>query len=364
MRNKILIIDDIELNRTLLSEMLKEDFDILVAQEGKEALQVLDENHDDIALILLDLIMPQMDGFQVLEEIKKRPWSYHIAIMIISSETTDKIETKCFDYGVSDFIHRPFDERLVKRRVSNVFALYQYQAGLELKIKQQTKKLNDQFLLLQKQAEQLKNSKQNVIDILGTVVEYRNLESGEHIKRVKSYTQILATQMMHDYPEYNLTKERIEVIVSASALHDIGKIAIPDSILMKPGKLTPDEYDFMKSHTTRGCEILENIENAWDAEYGKVSYEICRHHHERYDGNGYPDKLKGEKIPISAQIVSLADVYDALVNERVYKNAFSKEKAFQMITTGECGIFSPKLLDCLWNVRKEFEQIADQNHTE
>lgn len=208
MRNKILIVDDIELNRSLLTEMLKDDFDILLAKDGNDALKVLDENHDDIALILLDLIMPQMDGFQVLEEIKKRPWSYHIAIIIISSETTDRIETKCFDYGVSDFIHRPFDERLVKRRVSNVFALYQYQAGLELKIKQQTKKLNDQFMLLQKQAEQLKNSKQNVIDILGTVVEYRNLESGEHIKRVKSYTQILATQIMQDYPEYNLTKEK------------------------------------------------------------------------------------------------------------------------------------------------------------
>ena len=198
-----------------------------------------------------------------------------------------------------------------------------------------------------------------MIDILGTVVEYRNLESGQHIERVKGYTKLLAEQLMKDYPEYGLTSDKVSVITSASALHDIGKIAIPDAILMKPGKLTQEEFEYMKSHTTKGGEILNSIKNVWDEEYGKVSYEICRHHHERYDGRGYPDGLKGEQIPLSAQIVSIADVYDALVNERVYKSAFSKEKAFQMIVTGECGVFSPKLLDCFWNARRAFERLAD-----
>lgn len=359
MRNKILIVDDVEINRELLAEILQKDYEIIMADTGGKALEILDNRQEEISLVLLDLVMPEMDGFQVLEELKTRPWSSHVAIIIISSESENKIEKKCFDLGVSDFIHRPFDERLVKRRVNNIVSLFQYQEGLEQKIEQQTETLKKQFKLLQMQAVQLKQSKENVIDILGTVVEYRNLESGEHIKRVKGYTRILAEKVMTDYPEYNLTQEKIEVIVSASALHDIGKIAIPDSILLKPGRLTDDEFEYMKSHTTRGCEILSNIKDTWDPEYGKVSYEICRHHHERYDGKGYPDGLKGEDIPISAQIVSLADVYDALVNERVYKSAFTKEKAFQMIVTGECGVFSPKILDCFWNVRKEFEGIAE-----
>ncbi|MGN0368026.1 MAG: HD domain-containing phosphohydrolase [Wujia sp.] len=362
MREKVLIVDDVEINRELLEETLKEEYPTICAENGKEALQILDEQHDDIALMILDLVMPEMDGFAVLEAVATKPWCNQLAIIVISSENTIKTEKKCFDMGVSDFIHRPIDDRLVRRRVNNIVSLYQYKEGLEHKIEQQTETLKKQYKLLQMQAEQLKQSKENVIDILGTVVEYRNLESGEHIQRVKGYTRILGQRMMQDYPEYGLTPQKLDLIVSASALHDIGKIAIPDSILLKPGRLTNDEFEYMKSHTTRGCEILSNIENTWDEEYGKASYEICRHHHERYDGKGYPDGLKGDEIPISAQIVSIADVYDALVNERVYKSAFSKEKAFQMIVTGECGVFSPKLLDSFWNVRKEFEALADSSH--
>ena len=357
MRNSVLIVDDIEINRELLEEMLKDEYDVILAASGKEALSILDKKHEEIAVMLLDLVMPEMDGFQVIENVRTRAWGNHLPIIIISSESTEKAEKRCFDMGVADFIHRPFGTILVKKRVSNIISLFQYQEGLEQKIEKQTETLKKQYRLLQMQAEQLKQSKENVIDILGTVVEYRNLESGEHIKRVKGYTRILGERLMKDYPEYGLNQDKIEIIVSASALHDIGKIAIPDSILLKPGKLTNDEFEYMKSHTTRGCEILSNIENTWDQEYGKYSYEICRYHHERYDGKGYPDGLKGEEIPVSAQIVSIADVYDALVNERVYKSAFAKEKAFQMIVTGECGVFSPKLLDCFWNVRREFEEL-------
>lgn len=359
MRNSILIVDDVEWNREFLSDILQDEYEILLADNGVKAMEILEKSHEDIILLLLDLVMPGMDGFAVLKALNEKSWKEHLGVIIISAEKESKTENRCFELGVADYIQRPFDEQLVRRRVHNIVSLYRYQSDLEQKIEYQTEILRKQYRLLQMQAEQLKKSKENVIDILGTVVEYRNLESGEHIMRVKEYTRIMAERLMNDYPEYGLTQHRIEVIVSASALHDIGKITIPDSILLKPGKLTADEYEYMKSHTTRGCEILDNIENAWDEEYGRVSYEICRSHHERYDGKGYPDGLKGEDIPISAQIVSIADVYDALVNERVYKSAFTKEKAFQMILTGECGVFSPKLLDCFWNVRKEFEELAE-----
>lgn len=360
MRNKILIVDDVEINREILAEMLDQEYEILMAENGKQALQVLEKMHKEIAVMLLDLIMPKMDGFAVLEEFNKKPWANQVAVIIISGEKDVETEQRCFDMGVTDFIHRPFNGGLVRKRVNNVTSLFQYREELEKKVEKQTETLSKQYKLLRIQAEQLRQSRANIIDILGTVVEYRNLESGEHIRRVKGYTRILAEKMMECYPEYGLTKDKIEVIVSASALHDIGKIAIPDAILLKPGKLTEEEFECMKSHTTRGCEILKNIKNAWDQEYGVTSYEICRHHHERFDGRGYPDGLKGDDIPITAQIVSVADVYDALVNERVYKSAFSKEKAFQMIVTGECGVFSPKLLECFCSARKDFENFAGE----
>lgn len=360
MRTKILIVDDVEINRDILAEMLKDEYDIFMAENGKEALDVLEKHHEEIELMLLDLVMPELDGFGVLERVSRQPWGKHLAVMIISSDNNSQTESRCFELGVSDFIHRPFDARLVKRRVNNVVSLYQYQNSLEQKVKEQTRTLTKQNELLQQQAQELHQSRANVIDILGTVVEYRNLESGEHIQRVRGYTRLLAEQLMESYPECGLTPEKIEVIASASALHDIGKIAVPDSILLKPGKLTKEEFEEMKKHTTKGSEILLHIQDVWDEDYGKVCYDICRYHHERYDGKGYPDGLKGEEIPLAAQIVSIADVYDALVNQRVYKSAFSKEKAFQMIVSGECGVFSPRLLDCLWNVRKQFELLTDE----
>ena len=196
-----------------------------------------------------------------------------------------------------------------------------------------------------------------IIDFLGSIAECRNLESGEHIQRVKKYTELLANELMKEEPMLGLTDEKISIIVAASALHDIGKITIPDSILLKPGKLTEKEFEYMKSHTISGCELLERLHNAWDEEFSKVSMEICRHHHERYDGTGYPDKLVGSEIPLSAQIVSIADVYDELVNERLYKDAISKEEAFHMIVSGQCGTFSPILLQCFRNVKHDLESV-------
>lgn len=359
MRSKVLVVDDMEINREILTEILKDDYSIITAENGKRAVELLEEYKEEMALLLLDMIMPEMDGFAVLEVMKEKAWLDRIPVIVISGESAVEVEAKCFDYGVADFVRKPFENILVKRRVKNIVDLYLYKNELEERVEKQTETLKKQNRILQLQAEELQKKNENIIDILGNVVEGRNLESGEHVKRVKGFTKILARQLMKDYPEYGLTEEMVHTISNASALHDIGKISIPDSILQKPGKLTDTEFEFMKSHTTRGCEILNSIKGVWDEEYGKISYEICRHHHERYDGKGYPDKLKGDEIPISAQLVSIADVYDALVHERVYKSAYSTEQAFRMIINGECGIFSPKLLECFRHVRENFEALAE-----
>ena len=356
---KVLIVDDMEMNRDMLIDILEADYGILEAENGKQALEMIEKHLNELAVILLDLVMPEMGGLEVLDILKKKGWMKKVPVLIISGEQSLQVEKECFNLGISDFIRKPFDDTLVRKRVGNIAELFVYKNSLEEKVEEQTKTLKKQYQVLKFQAAKLQKSNMNIIDILGNVVESRNLESGEHVKRVKGYTEILARELMKEYPEYGLTDKKIDIIVSASALHDIGKIAIPDNILLKPGKLTDDEYEFMKSHTTRGCEILNNIKEVWDQEYEEASYEICRHHHERYDGRGYPDKLKGDEIPISAQLVSIADVYDALVNERVYKSAYSKDQAFSMIVNGECGIFSPKLLECFRNCKKQFEDLTD-----
>lgn len=363
MRNKILIVDDVEINREMIRTILEGDYTIVEADNGETALEILDAMKDEIVAILLDLIMPKMDGFQVLEELNKTGIVKKIPVLIISGENSVENEQRCFELGIADFVGKPFNNLIVKRRVSNVADFYNYKNTLEEKVTEQTAVLRKAYQTLKAQTEKLKMRNQEIIEVLGTVVEYRNLESGEHVQRVKGYTKILAECFMREYPEYKLTQERIDMIVSASALHDIGKIAIPDSILQKPGRLTKDEYEYMKSHTTRGNEIIDSIKSGWDKEARQVSYEIIRHHHERYDGKGYPDGLEGDNIPISAQFVSVADVYDALVNERCYKDAYSPEAAYHMIVRGECGVFSPKIMDCFRKVRKEFEELALKKNT-
>ncbi|MCH5340399.1 MAG: response regulator [Acetatifactor sp.] len=357
MRSKVLIVDDLEMNREMLAAILEKEYPILEADSGKNAITMIQEHQDEIAVVLLDLVMPEMDGFAVLEVMKDHSWLKTIPVLVITAESKAGVESKCFEMGVSDFIKKPFDNAIVRNRVKNIVDLFAYKNQLEEKVEKQTATLKKQYKLLVMQAEKLKESNTHIIDILGTVVECRNLESGEHVKRVKGFTRILAEQMMIDYPEYGLTQEKIDVIVSASSLHDIGKIAIPDSILLKPARLTKEEYEYMKSHTTRGCDVLNNVVGVWDEAYSKASYDICRHHHERYDGKGYPDGLAGDAIPISAQLVGLADVYDALVSERVYKSAYSEDEAFHMIVSGECGVFSPKLLECFRKVKKQFEEL-------
>lgn len=359
MGNKVLVVDDAEMNRELLCAILETEYEVEMAEDGERALAVMKEMADEISAVLLDLQMPKLDGFGVIDAMRENDWIKSIPILIISAERAVDVENKCFELGVADFIHKPFEPSLVKNRVRNSVDLFAYKNHLEQKVQAQTEKLRKQNQTLAMQAERLQETNERIIEVLGTVVECRNLESGEHVKRVKNFTKVLAYQIMEDYPEYGLDGETVEMIAAASALHDVGKIAIPDKVLLKPGRLTDEEFALMKTHTIQGSDLLAQIEGIWDDDYQKTSYEICRHHHERYDGRGYPDGLKGEDIPISAQIVSVADVYDALVCERVYKAAFPKDKAFQMILNGECGTFSPKLMESFKKVKDIFEKLVE-----
>lgn len=348
---KILVVDDEEINRSILEYILSDEYEVVTAGDGEEALEVIEREQDKLAVVLLDIYMPKLDGFGVLRYLSAHGLIEKLPVLMISAESSPVNEREALTYGASDFLRKPFDPIVVRQRVNNVVELFIYKESLEQQVERQIGRIK-------KQARELKESRLRIIDVLGTVVESRNLESGEHIQRVKQFTKILATKAAALYPEYGLSAERIRMISAASALHDIGKIAIPDSILLKPGRLTPEEFNIMKGHTIKGCEILEHIENAWDEEYGRVSYEICRHHHERYDGSGYPDGLIGEEISIEAQLVSIADVYDALINARVYKSAYDKERAYNMIINGECGAFSPKLIDCFIACREDLEACA------
>lgn len=329
----ILIVDDIELNRAILAEAFAGQYAVLEAENGKQALELIEKNKDQIGAILLDYIMPVMNGFEVLKIMNQKKWIQQIPVIMISSADSEEEVLKGYELGVSDFISRPFSASIICRRVSNIIDLYQHRVHLEQ--------------LVQKQTQRLKQTNLFMVDTLSTVVEFRNGESGLHIRQIRGVTELLLKELVRRYPEYCITEAQIEEISNAAALHDIGKIAVPEYILNKPGKLTEEEFEIMKTHTVKGGEILEEISHIPDQTYIRYCYDICRHHHERWDGRGYPDGLKGDDIPLSAQIVSLADVYDALTSERVYKPAFTHEEALKMIRNGECGAFNPHILECL-----------------
>ena len=350
----ILIVDDVDINREILCEIFQ-GYRTIQAENGKEAVDIIAANLNVISVVLLDVVMPVMDGVAVLKEMKKRKWMDDIPVLLITGEATTEIEREAYRLGASDIIKKPFDPDVAKQRVKNVIELYYNKRHLEDMVELQTK-------VLRKQAEELQSINDRIVDVMSNVVEFRNLESGNHVKRVKTFTNILAKYVAQEYPEYHLDSDAINMITSAAALHDVGKIVIPDAILLKPGRLDKEEFEIMKSHTTRGCEVIDMLADIQQGEYGKVSYEICRHHHERYDGRGYPDGLKGEEIPIAAQIVSVADVYDALVTERCYKAAFTTEEAYRMISNGECGAFSPKLMHCFALAKEEFESVVAGKH--
>lgn len=352
MRKSILIVDDEEMNRDLLKQMFEKDYNILLAEDGNQALELLGAHMDDIVIILLDLIMPVVSGYQVLDILKKQGIIDRIPVALITAQSDEQTELYCYTLGASAVIPKPFKENTVMQRVIHLIKTYQSADELAHKVERQRARLREQ-------ERKMELFNENLIDVVSNIVEFRNLESGEHVKRVKRLTRIMAETYMELYPDAGLTTAAINVIVRASALHDIGKIAISDRILLKPGpeRLTDEEFEIMKTHTTKGCEILKLMDIVQDNEQLQASYDICRHHHERYDGKGYPDHLVGEAIPLSAQLVSVADVYDALVSDRVYKKAFDKETAFQMIIDGKCGAFSPKMMECFKRARTRMEAL-------
>lgn len=338
-KQQILIVDDEEINRLILDGMFEdEDYERIEASNGQEAIYHIENNHN-IVLILLDIIMPVLDGFKVLEYMREHELLDEVPVILITSETIGDSEDRAYSYGVADVIHKPFYPYIVKKRCRNIIELYQNKHNMKLRLKQQEK------AILAQQRE-INDNNEFVIDALSSVIESRNAETGDHTKRIKNLTRIMLKYMMKNFPEYGLTKQQVDLITRASVLHDIGKIGIPDAILLKPGRLTDEEFEIMKSHTTIGCEILQKFYRNQTSEFDRYCYEICRHHHERWDGKGYPDHLAGDDIPISAQIVAIADVYDALISPRVYKNPYPKDVAYDMIMNGECGQFPPDVLEC------------------
>lgn len=357
----IMLVDDNDINRGILAEIFKDKYNIIEASDGSEAVRLINQERSKLAAILLDVIMPGMDGYAVLESmVSQDNLNEKIPVLMITADTSTEAERTSYEKGAADVIHKPFDPVIVDRRVSKAIELYDHKNNLETKVDDQTRILKKQFIYLKKQEEKLRYSNEKVIDTIATIIEFRNMESGYHLKRIKGFVRILALTAMNNYPEMGLTPHMIEVLTQASAMHDVGKISVPDSILLKPGRLTSEEFEVMKSHTTRGCEIIEKLKDIQDKEYYEACLDICRHHHERYDGRGYPDGLKGEENSIGAQLTAIADVYDALVSDRVYKSAYPVDKAYEMIKNGECGVFSPKLLACFEFARPDMEKLVAQ----
>ena len=335
-RQQILIVDDSELNREILSEMLHTDFRILEAEDGAQALEMLQQQGTGISLVLLDIIMPVLDGFGVLSYMAREHIIEDIPVIMISSDDSEKNIRRAYELGVSDYISRPFDAKVVYQRVFNTIKLFAKQRRL--------------ITLVTDQIYEKEKSSRMMVSILSQIVEFRNGESGLHVRHINILTEMLLDRLMQKTGRYHLNWNEQYLITLVSSLHDIGKIGIDEKILNKPGRLTAEEFEEMKKHTVIGEEILCSLELYQNELLVKVAREICRWHHERYDGRGYPDGLKGEEIPISARVVSLADVYDALVSDRVYKKAYSHEKAIRMILNGECGVFNPLLLECLLDI--------------
>ena len=334
---QLLVVDDSEMNREILKEILGKEYRILEACDGNEALEMLEQYGTEISLVLLDIIMPKMDGFEVLAYMNRDKWIEDIPVIMISSEGSESYIRRAYELGASDYISRPFDTKVVYQRVINMIKLYAKQRRL--------------IHLVTDQIYEKEKNNRMMTGILSQIVEFRNGESGLHVLHINILTQLLLEKLMRKSENYNLSWSQQYMIATASALHDIGKIGIDEKILNKSGKLTKEEFEIMKQHTLIGAQMLDSLEMYHDEEMMKYAYEICRWHHERYDGKGYPDGLKGEEIPISAQVVSLADVYDALVSDRVYKKAYSHEKAMEMILNGECGVFNPILLECLVEIQ-------------
>ena len=349
-KETILIVDDSALNRMVLMEILgKENYTFLEAENGQQAVELLGW-HPEVDLLLLDITMPEIDGFGVLEAMNQYHWIEETPVIMISAEDSYTFVERAYDLGASDYITRPFDARVVCRRVSNTLMLYAKQKRLVQMVAEQVY-----------EKEKVSNT---MISILSHIVEFRNNESGLHVVHIRTITELLLRRLREKTDRYPLTEADISLISTASALHDIGKINVPEEILNKPSRLTKEEFEIIKTHSAVGEHMLRQIPFNQNEPLVKIAREICRWHHERWDGRGYPDGLKGDEIPISAQVVSLADVYDALTSERCYKAAFDHETALNMIVNGECGAFNPLLLECLMDGADQIKQAMQETEEE
>ena len=346
-KSQILLVDDSAMNRMMLAEILGDSYHILEAENGRECLETLQTEAGNIALVLLDINMPVMDGFEVLKAMNANHTIEDTPVIMISSDDSDAAIRRSYELGASDYVNRPFDARIVYRRVTNTIKLYAKQRRL-------VQMVSDQIRARE-------NNTDTLVGVLSHIVEFRNGESGAHVRHIRTITEMLLHRLLENSNKYSISAEQQDEIPLASALHDIGKIGIDEKILNKPGKLTPEEFEVMKTHSMLGAEMLHDLDNFGEQPLLQTAYEIARWHHERWDGRGYPDGLKGDEIPISAQLVSLADVYDALTSERCYKKAFSHEKAVQMILNGECGAFNPLLLQCLTDVQTDLKEELRQH---
>ena len=345
-KSQILLVDDSAMSRMILKEILGGDYSILEAENGQECLEKMQAETGNIALVLLDINMPVLDGFEVLKAMNVNHTIEDIPVIMISSDDSDAAIRRSYELGASDYVTRPFDARIVYRRVTNTIKLYAKQRRL-------VQMVSDQIRARE-------NNTDMLVGVLSHIVEFRNGESGAHVRHIRIITELLLHRLLEISSQYPITAEQQDNIPLASALHDIGKIGIDEKILNKPGKLTPEEYEVVKTHSLLGAEMLHQLDNFNEQPLLQTAYEITRWHHERWDGRGYPDGLKGDEIPISAQLVALADVYDALTSERCYKKAFSHEKAVQMILNGECGAFNPLLLQCLTDMQTDLKVQLQQ----
>ena len=341
-KSQILLVDDSKMNRMILKEILGGDYSILEAENGQECLEKMQAEAGNIALVLLDINMPVMDGFEVLKAMNANHTIEDTPVIMISSEDSDAAIRRSYELGASDYVNRPFDARIVYRRVTNTIKLYAKQRRL-------VQMVSDQIRARE-------NNTDTLVGVLSHIVEFRNGESGAHVRHIRIITEMLLHRLLEISSNYSITAEQQDLIPLASALHDIGKIGIDEKILNKPGKLTPEEFKVIQTHSMLGAKMLHDLDNFAEQPLLQTAYEIARWHHERWDGRGYPDGLKGDEIPISAQLVSLADVYDALTSGRCYKKAFSHEKAVQMILNGECGAFNPLLLQCLTDIQADLKE--------
>ena len=345
-KSQILLVDDSNMNRMILKEILGGDYSILEAENGQECLEKMQAEAGNIALVLLDINMPVMDGFEVLKAMNANHTIEDTPVIMISSEDSDAAIRRSYELGASDYVNRPFDARIVYRRVTNTIKLYAKQRRL-------VQMVSDQIRARE-------NNTDTLVGVLSHIVEFRNGESGAHVRHIRIITELLLHRLLEISSNYAITAEQQDLIPLASALHDIGKIGIDEKILNKPGKLTPEEFKVIQTHSMLGAKMLHDLDGFAEQPLLQTAYEIARWHHERWDGRGYPDGLKGDEIPISAQLVSLADVYDALTSERCYKKAFSHEKAVQMILNGECGAFNPLLLQCLTDIQADLKEELQQ----